>query len=733
MKKAKEVLLDLIGHSKRARTVFFTVLILLVIIGVLLIHYTWVSSLEATTEHAVRMAKVAEVGFSIKNIENLNVNLSDLDTEEYDEIKNGLIMISSHHVNIEFAYIYTMRNGKIYFIADSEPPESEDYSPPGQEFTEADEVDKKPFQDGMTTVTKPLTDRWGTWISVEVPMKDLHTGEVIAVFGFDYPANMWYSEAIKQTTQVSAIVVSMLLVYLFIFAMTQKNIIIRNEKRKLASINEKLAEQEELFRTVFEQSPIGIAISGTRGITDANPMFEKIVGRSNEEILSADWAEYSHPDDVKKDIELLNQFYAGEINGYSMHKRYFKPDGTVVWANIILAPLKIADKSEIKYLCLVEDITERLQTERDLLESERSKSVLLSNLPGMAYRCKYDRNWTMEIVSRGCYDLTGYPAESLIGNRQISFKDLILPEYQEYLWNKWGEELKKETKLKEEYEILTASGKTKWVFEQGQGIYDEDGNIVALEGLIIDITDRKKKEEEILYLNHHDYLTGIYNRGFIEKEEDRIGNQLPLSVIVGDINGVKIVNDAFGHAEGDILIIETAKILQSCCREGDILARTGGDEFMILLPKTDSQTASAMVNSIKCACEVYNQNADNEAYSFNISLGFSTKETEEEDFRNVIKTAEDYMYKHKLLEHKSSHSVILSSIRATMHEKSYETQEHAERITRLSKKVGERLLLSQSDIDELVLLATLHDIGKVGIDERILNKKGLWTKKNGLK
>ncbi len=372
------------------------------------------------------------------------------------------------------------------------------------------------------------------------------------------------------------------------------------------------------------------------------------------------------------------------------------------------------------------DITDRKKAEHELRESERSKAVLLSNLPGMAYRCNYDRDWTMQFVSDGCFELTGYHPESLLHNREISFNSLIEPEYRDVIWDKWAMILASKKVFKFEYPIITASGELKWVFEQGQGIYDEAGEVKALEGLIIDITDRKAKEEEIQYLSYHDFLTDLYNHRFFEEAKKRFDDQsfLPLSIIIGDINGVKLINDAFGHGAGDDLIAKTAKIIRGCCREGDILARTGGDEFSILLPKTDSETAFEIMENIKAACEDYNSSISNDIFRLNMSLGYSTRDSMGEDVDKAIKAAEDYMYKRKLLEHKSSHSAILASIRATMLERSQETEEHAERLIKLTKKVGAHLGLSQIELDELELLATLHDIGKVGIDDRILNKPG---------
>lgn len=240
--------------------------------------------------------------------------------------------------------------------------------------------------------------------------------------------------------------------------------------------------------------------------------------------------------------------------------------------------------------------------------------------------------------------------------------------------------------------------------------------------MIEDIGDQKKKEQEIRYLNDHDYLTGLYNRRYYEEEKKRLDSagNLPISVIIGDINGLKLINDAFGHTAGDRLIEDTARILLSCCREQDILARTGGDEFFILMPGTGRDEALAMLKKIQKACD--DECFNNEVHYINISLGFNTREKIEEDMDQVIKTAEDYMYKRKLLEHKSSHSAIIATMKSTMFAISQETEEHANRLVALAQIIGRKLELSQTELDELVLLATLHDIGKLGIDGHILNK-----------
>ena len=724
MTRIRKFVLNIVGGSIKAKVFFFFSFFAVLALCSFMVYNVWIHSVQDTREEALKLASVAEAGIVKDNIRELEISERDLTKKEYIEIKNSLMDIAAAHQNIRFAYILVLRDGKIYFAADSEPADSKDYSPPGQEYPEIASQAGRPFRDGLPVIIDNK-DRWGTWVTVLVPMRDRVTREIIALYCIDYTVEIWYRYAVSYTIQAGLISVCIILFYFTALAIVRTNMSIRREKGKLSEINEKLLKEEGLFRTVYEQSPVGICIN-CGGIIEYNSMYEKIVGRSAEEIGAIGWESFTHPEDLPKEMELYEKFIAGEIENYTMNKRYIKPDGDTVWANITLAPLKLSSKPEFDYLCIVEDITERVKAEKDLQESERSYALLLSNLPGMAYRCKYDHEWTIVFASEGCYELTGYPSSSLINNREIAFNDLISTKYQDYVWEKWICAVNDRANFAEEYEIITASGETRWVFEQGQAIYDESGNVEVLEGLIIDITDRKRKEEEIIYLNNHDFLTGIYNRRFLEQVKSRFDREdfLPLSILIGDINGVKLVNDAFGHAEGDILIRETAKIVKDCCRDGDIVARTGGDEFTILMPMTDKETANKIMENIKKKCREYNQNLSSEAYSINISLGFATKESVKEHLDAVIKVAEDFMYKRKLLEHKSSHSVILSSIKATMHEKSHETQEHAERLTYLSKELGKKMKLTQQELDELELVATLHDIGKVGIDDRILNKPG---------
>jgi diguanylate cyclase (GGDEF)-like protein/putative nucleotidyltransferase with HDIG domain len=191
-----------------------------------------------------------------------------------------------------------------------------------------------------------------------------------------------------------------------------------------------------------------------------------------------------------------------------------------------------------------------------------------------------------------------------------------------------------------------------------------------------------------------------------------------------DVDGLLLINDAFGREEGDALLKEVSSILKESCRERDTVARVGGDEFLILLPQTDNSEVYAVYQRIKNTCEDRNAHPRGGIHYTSVSLGYATKTREDELLSNVIKIAAGHMYTRKLLAQKSLHSVILASIKATLFEKSNETEEHVERMAILAIALGKEMGLRGEELDKLEIGALLHDIGKIRVDQSILKKPG---------
>ena len=360
--------------------------------------------------------------------------------------------------------------------------------------------------------------------------------------------------------------------------------------RAQQALEQQLAQQTLSFDMIFDQAPIGIAISHCCGpdnsediIVRVNHAYEQIIGRTKEEIVDLGWMRITHPDDVEEDMENLRRLRSGEVKVYSMDKRYIRPDGSVVWVHTVVAPLVSPDNQQYGHICLVQDITGRKSMEEALNESERSKSVLLSNLPGLAYRCNYDRDWTMQYVSQGCLDLTGYPPESLLNNRDISFNEVISPEYRETLWDEWHRILANRQPFKFEYEIITAAGEKKWVLEMGQGIYNDNGEVEALEGIILDISDRKAMENALKYNYEHDKWTGLHNRDYLVSllEKDlRQGEKVKRALIGINLRTVGLLTANYGFQYTQNLIKKAAEALSEYCTDKRMLFNTYQNRFL---------------------------------------------------------------------------------------------------------------------------------------------------------
>ena len=319
-------------------------------------------------------------------------------------------------------------------------------------------------------------------------------------------------------------------------------------------------------------------------------------------------------------------------------------------------------------------------------------------------------------VNKEICEMLDYSQQELIGMRVSDIDANYSPEEREYFWKKIKE---KKSRIIESHH-LTRQGEE--IPVQIISRYIEYNDREYEFAFVQDITERKEREKKLRYKTFHDELTGLYNRTFLAEEMERLdtARQLPISVIMMDVNGLKIINDTFGHDRGDEVLKKAAGVLEKVVRDEDILVRYGGDEFLLLLPRTCHKTAHKIQARIEKRCD----EVGGHRLPLSLGMGTATKAEPGEDLEDILKKADDTMLQNKMVNRKSRKNRIVEGLLNTLAAKSDETKDHAVRMAELAERLGKRAGISNSALNKLSLLATLHDIGKTSVPEEILTKPG---------
>ncbi len=254
-------------------------------------------------------------------------------------------------------------------------------------------------------------------------------------------------------------------------------------------------------------------------------------------------------------------------------------------------------------------------------------------------------------------------------------------------------------------------------------VCDAGGRISGFRGLARDVTEKIIFQQQLEYHSMHDQLTGLYNRNYFEEELRRLrkSREYPVSMVSADVNGLKLINDTMGHDHGDRLLQAAASVLKDSLRGSDVLARVGGDEFSAILIRADEHVAEKVMNRVRKNIKVYNDK-DPSLY-LSLSLGAATAITADTTFNELLKQADDRMYRDKFSPSSRVRGKIVKSLLAALDKRDFIADGHSKRLALLCRRLGQVLKLSPRQMANLTLLAQVHDLGKVSIPDQVLFKK----------
>jgi diguanylate cyclase (GGDEF)-like protein/PAS domain S-box-containing protein len=487
---------------------------------------------------------------------------------------------------------------------------------------------------------------------------------------------------------------------------------------ELADFAAELKNQHDELERFFAVNLDLLCIADMEGrFLKANLAWETTLGYPMDVIISSRIQDLIHQDDLEATNAAMARLNKGETV-INFTNRYRCADGSY----------KLIEWRSIPYENLVygsaRDITDSKRMEENLyIEKELFRTTLLSVGDGVI---STDREGRITIMNHVAESLTGWGVEEAVGKSLLEIFEI----YQEGSAAPYERILEKTIEsdgIVDLGDIILSSRKGFDIHVEvsSSPIKDRYGIITGVVIVFRDFTEKREKHREVEYLSFHDHLTGLYNRRYMEDSIARLDTprNIPFSVLMLDVNGLKLTNDIFGHGAGDELLRTVARILLSSCRADDIVCRVGGDEFAVLLPHTDPDSVERVKNRIADAAAA----ASLESIIVSISIGYAVKTDKSRNMVDVLKDADDQMYRNKLLTSEALRLQIIEKVLLNIYSKYDNEKSHSERVSRYSREIAVQMGLEEKQIDNLNTAGLLHDIGKITMPPNILNKNGKLT------
>lgn len=484
---------------------------------------------------------------------------------------------------------------------------------------------------------------------------------------------------------------------------------------KRTPVRTKPPEKDDIYHSLFKSSGIATLIAGEDGtISNANKEFVKLSGYQLRELKGKKkWHEFIVNGDLMKMgkyQELIGNSPDSFIKTYEF--KLADKQGAIRDVYVSKGPVSGTKNVTLSFV----DITDIIRAKELTSVSEAKYRSVIESTDDFIYM--FDRDCRYVFVNGRVLAGLGVTEENIIGKRYGDFHDL--DDTREFL-NCVDKVYETAASCRYEHKSSKAG---LYFLRTLSPIFEEGTRKVKYVAVISkDISDLKKTEEKLKYLSLHDPLTNLYNRAYFEEEMHRLDNtRFELAgLIMCDIDGLKLINDTLGHDKGDELLIIASQIIRKSFRESDVVARVGGDEFAILLPNSPRPKVEEICKRIKDGVIEYN--AKNPSLPLGISMGFAIRTSPGESMAELYREADNQMYKEKLYNSQQARSVIVKNLIKTVEEKDLVTQRSVERLQQLVADLGSAVGLPEEKLKDLFLLARFHDIGNVGVHDRILHKE----------